>query len=155
MSPEDLGQERSLEVIATGFQEFLELVDSISEEEMLEPETVGSWSGKDVIADITGWERIVKEYIQAKDQGWLGYLPPAEPDGTWDQFNQSNVDPTRDWSLAEVIAQFEKTHHEFMRIAAASKHTNWPPVVRITKTHYEEHHEDLRGIPDVVRRRRA
>lgn len=155
MSAGDLGRDASLAAIAESFQEFLELVASITDEDMLEPETVGSWSGKDVVADITGWERVVKEYIEARDRGWLGYLPPAEPDGTWDQFNQSNVDPTRDWSLAEVIAQFEKTHHEFMRVAAASDHTDWPPVVRITKTHYEEHHDDLRGITEVVRNRRG
>ncbi len=153
MSRETLGREQSLEMISKGFQEFLELIDSIPEEQLLEPETVGSWSGKDVIADITGWERVVKEYIEAKDRGWQGYLPPAEPDGTWDQFNQSNVDPTRDWSLDEVKADFAKTHHAFMRVAAGSEHTNWQAVVRITKIHYEEHHDDLRAIPDVVRAR--
>ncbi len=153
MNAEDLGREKSLEVIEEGFQEFLKLIASISEADMLEPETVGKWSGKDVVADVTGWERVVMEYLEAKDRGWLGYLPPAEADGTWDQFNQSNVDPTREWSLAEVIANFEKTHHAFMRVAAASEHTNWPPIVRITKIHYEEHHDDLRGIPDVVRSR--
>ena len=155
MTVEDLGRERSLEVIDAGFREFLELIDSIPEEDMLEPETVGSWSGKDVIADVTGWERVSKEFFEAKDRGWMGYLPPAEPDGTWDQFNQSNVDPTRSWTLAEVIASFELTHHAFMRVAAASEHTLWPPVVRITKTHYEEHHEDLKRIPEIVRSRRG
>ncbi len=153
MAVEDLGREKSLEVIATGFSEFLELVHSIPEADMLVPETVGTWSGKDVVADIAGWERIVMRYLEAKDRGWQGYLPPAEPDGTWDQFNQSNVDPTRDWSLAEVVADFEKTHHAFMRVAAASEHTNWPPIVRITKTHYEEHHDDLRNIPNVAKNR--
>ena len=153
MSGEDLGRDESLEGIESGFREFLQLVASIPESHMLEPKTVDRWSGKDVVADITGWERVVKEYIEARDQGWTGYLPPAEPDGTWDLFNQSNVDPTRDWSLAEVVAQFEKTHHEFMRVAAGSEHTNWPAVVRITKTHYEEHHDDLRGIAEVVRSR--
>ncbi|CAN5549366.1 hypothetical protein BH23CHL2_BH23CHL2_22440 [soil metagenome] len=153
MSAEDLGREKSLEAIDQDFQEFLDLVRSVPEADMLEPDTVGRWSGKDVIADIAGWERVVMKYLEAKDRGWAGYLPPAEPDGTWDQFNQSNVDPTRDWSLAEVIADFEQTHHAFMRVAAASEHTNWPPIVRITKTHYEEHHDDLRGISDVVRRR--
>ena len=151
MTSEDLGPQKSLAAIAEGFGQFLELIASISEEDMLVPNTVGSWSGKDVVADVTGWERIVKEYIEARDRGWQGYLPPAEPDGTWDQFNQSNVDPTRDWSLAEVIAQFEKTHHEFMRVAAGSEHTNWPAVVRITKTHYEEHRDDLAAIPDLAR----
>jgi hypothetical protein len=153
MSAEDLGRDKSLEVIEAGFLEFLQLIRSISESDMLEPETVGSWSGKDVVADVTGWERVVLEYIEAKDRGWMGYLPPAEADGTWDQFNQSNVDPTREWSLAEVVAHFEKTHHAFMRVAAASDHTNWPPIVRITKIHYEEHYDDLRGIPQVVRSR--
>jgi hypothetical protein len=153
MVAEDLGRAKSLDVIDRGFRAFLELIASISEEDMLAPATVGSWSGKDVVADVTGWERVVMEYLEAKDRGWLGYLPPAEPDGTWDQFNQSNVDPTRDWSLAEVIANFEKTHHAFMRVAAASEHTSWPPVVRITKIHYEEHEDDLRGIPESVRKR--
>jgi len=155
VSAEDLGRAESLRVIDEGFREFLDLIASIPEEDMLEPETVGSWSGKDVVADVAGWERVTMEYLEARDRGWTGYLPPAEADGTWDLFNQSNVDPTRDWSLAEVVADFEKTHHAFMRVAAASEHTNWPPIVRITKTHYEEHHGDLRNIPDIVRTRRA
>lgn len=153
MTAEDLGREKSLEVIDRGFREFLELIASIPEDQMLEPSTVGTWSGKDVVADVAGWERAVMRYLEAKDRGWSGYLPPAEPDGTWDQFNQSNVDPTRDWSLAEVVADFEKTHHAFMRVASASAHTNWPPIVRITKTHYEEHYEDLRSIPEIVQAR--
>jgi hypothetical protein len=150
MSSEDPGRDESLQLIAKSYGEFLALVDSISEADMLEPETVGTWSGKDVLADIAGWERSLTEYVEARDRGWMGYSPPAEPDGTWDRFNQSNVDPTRDWSLDEVKAHFAKTHHALMRVAANSEHTPWASVVRLTKTHYEEHHDDLRNIPEII-----
>ena len=155
MTADGPGRDESLQLIAEAYRDFLALLDSIPEEDMLEPNTIGTWSGKDVIADIAGWERAVMEVIEARDKGWQGYAPPAEADGTWDSFNQSNVDPTRGWSLDEVKAHFAKTHHALLRVASNSEHTNWQSVIRLTKTHYEEHFDDLRNIPDIVARRSA
>jgi hypothetical protein len=155
MSTDGPGRDESLQLISAAYRDFLALLDSIPEADMLEPNTVGSWSGKDVVADIAGWERAVLRVIEARDRGWLGYSPPAEADGTWDRFNQSNVDPTRDWSLDEVKAHFAKTHHTLMRVATNSEHTTWASVVRLTKTHYEEHYDDLQNIPEIVAGRKA
>lgn len=79
MSEEGPGRDESLTLIAEAFREFVALIDSIPEADMLVPDTVGSWSGKDVVADVAGWERAVMEYIEARDRGWLGYTPRRKP----------------------------------------------------------------------------
>jgi hypothetical protein len=147
MTTNDQEQSEYLEQIEDAHQQFLELIGSIPEEALLAPNTVGTWSGKDVIADVTGWEAEILRVIHELDAGREAQGRPAEADGTWDRFNQSNVDPTRDWTLAQVLVHFDQVHRELVETAAKSSNTPWRGVVRLTKTHYEEHHADLREIP--------
>jgi hypothetical protein len=147
MSVSDDERRAYLEEIDVAYQEWLALIASIPEDDMLVPNTVGTWSGKDVVADVTGWEAETLRYIRELDAGRTAEWQPAEEDGTWDRFNQSNVDPTRDWTLAEVVADFQRVHGELMETAAASPNTPWRSVVRLTKLHYEEHYDNLREIP--------
>ena len=150
MTISDAERAENLQAIEEAYRKFLGIIDNIPEDQLLAPNTVGKWSGKDVVADVAGWEIEVTRYIRELDAGREAIPQPAEEDGTWDQFNQSNVDPTRDWSLDEVKAHFDKVHYEFMDVATASEHTHWPSVVRITKGHYEEHYDDILGIPEVL-----
>lgn len=150
MSVTDEERRAYLREIEVAYEEWLALIASIPEPALLAPNTIGHWSGKDVIADVTGWEAETLRVIRELDAGRQAQSAPADPDGTWDSFNQSNVDPTRDWSLAEVLADFQRVHGELLETAATSPSTPWRGVVRLTKTHYEEHHADLRGIPAKV-----
>lgn len=150
MSVSDDERRAHLQEIDVAYQEWLALIAGIPEPAMLTPNTVGTWSGKDVVADVTGWEAEILRVIRELDAGRAAQGQPAEDDGTWDRFNQSNVDPTRDWTLAEVVADSQRVHGELMETAAASPNTPWRSVVRLTKTHYEEHYDDLRGIPAQV-----
>ncbi len=146
----DIDVTEQLQIIDEAYKQLLAIVGSMTEEEMLAPRTVGIWSGKDVVADIAGWEAEVTRYILELDAGNEAVPQPAEEDGTWDQFNQRNVDLTSDMSLEQVLTYFDDIHRRFIEVSVASPNTPWPAVVRITKTHYEEHHDDLTQIPEVV-----
>ena len=150
MSISEQEQAEYLEQIDAAYREFLALIASIPEEDMLAPNAVGVWSGKDLVADVTGWEAELLRVIRELDAGREAQGQPAEEDGTWDRFNQSNVDPTRDWTLAEVLVNFDRVHRELIETATTSPNTPWRSLVRLTKLHYEEHHDDLRGIPAKV-----
>jgi hypothetical protein len=106
---------RTLAALETRFNEFLAVLDRVPPERMEEPTLDGEWSVKDLLAHITFWEWHTMTGIQAGIRGER----PDWPHGSTDAINagvyaQSHIRP-----LADVLADFHRTHGEFMDTIAA------------------------------------
>src|SRR5689334_9525300 len=78
---------------------------------------LGTWGVREILIHISGWHR---EMIPALARAARGEEP--YPAGTYDDFDNWNarfVDARRGVKMAEVIAQLEDSHREFVRAAGA------------------------------------
>jgi hypothetical protein len=95
-------------------------LDFLSQEGMLEPNVIGEWSVKDVLAHLADWETHMCIWLTAARHG----DPVKSPDFglTWEQldlFNQHVFEAHRGQSLEEVQAYFRNTHSQFMDMVEA------------------------------------
>ena len=108
-------KQQLLEAIATGYTGWTDVLARISPERMVEPDTIGDWSVKDVIAHIAADHRWLAAQLDADMQGRLPAAsacfgqndpPPPEYDIADNQDrNDWNVLRHRDWTLEAVTGE--------------------------------------------------
>src|SRR5689334_17586769 len=101
---------RTLAALETRFAEFLAVVARVPPERMEEPTLDGGWSVKDLLAHITYWEGHTLAGIQAGLRGER----PAWPRGSTDAVNAEVHAQSRVRPLADVRADFARTHQALM-----------------------------------------
>jgi len=127
----------------------------LSDAELTQPDVVGFWSIKDVMAHVARCERLVMEWYRTRVSGdssvqlELGFSPEAE-----DRMNQEWYEQDRHLSLAETRAVFNASYHDiWSAIEAMSEdeifrggHYPWtgqwpllPYLCANTDGHYAEH----------------
>jgi hypothetical protein len=127
----------------------------LSDAELTQPDVVGFWSIKDVMAHVARCERLVMEWYRTRVSGdssvqlELGFSPEAE-----DRMNQEWYEQDRHLSLAETRAVFNASYHDIRSaIEAMSEdeifrggHYPWtgqwpllPYLCANTDGHYAEH----------------
>ena len=92
----------------------------LSQEDLLQPDVVGKWSIKDVLAHLADWESHMPIWLEATRVG----DPVAEIESglNWKQFeafNQRIYERHCNQSLDEVLDYFHKTHEQFMQLVEA------------------------------------
>lgn len=138
-------EERSetLAEMARGHRELTELLDSIAPSDLERPNTVGHWSGKDVLSHIAAWEVEATRFVGARDAGNDESLID---ESQFDAFNEENVTKTRDWTLDQVRAYFESAHLDFVNICRTSPTVSAGFATGLSSHHYEEHMDQFRGM---------
>lgn len=106
---------RTLAALETRFNEFLAVLARVPPERMEEPTLDGGWSAKDLLAHITFWEWHTLTGIQAGLRGER----PAWPSGSTDAINAGVYEKSHARPLADVRADFDRTHQAFMDQVAA------------------------------------
>jgi hypothetical protein len=106
---------RTLAALEARFNEFLVMLDRVPLERMEEPGLDGGWSVKDLLAHITFWEWHTLTGIQAGLRGER----PDWPHGSADTLNARVYERSHDRPLADVRADFDRTHQAFMDQIAA------------------------------------
>lgn len=111
----------------------------------------GVWGVREILAHMTGWHR---ELAPA-----LGRLARAEkpiPDGVSyedvDAWNTRFAEAKRSWPTAEILAELEASHRDFMRAAGAVPEERFVPgktahrlVDLNARHHYQEHGQQIRA----------
>lgn len=136
-----------LQIAARAWLELKRLADSISDERLERPNTIGSWSGRDMLGHLAGWEAIGINIIeQLNERGEYDKLGISTE--TIDAFNEEMLIPYRALSTADVRQALEDTHYALMHLAEHSEADRVAEVVLdVTRDHYSKHLPDLRGIP--------
>ena len=130
-----------LHEVSHSWLDLLRAIRPLSDAELTKPNTVGQWSGKDMMGHITFWERYALDNIKAVEAG-------LEPDVIED-FEAANLIAAKEMSslsLAEVRARFEATHDELMQALETTPLLTRDRIEGATFGHYAEHAADFRAI---------
>jgi hypothetical protein len=95
-------------------------LEGLSREEMAQPDVVGEWSVKDVLAHLADWEAHMPVWMEATRRGEA--VAEIESGLNWKQFNEFNqriYARHRDQSLEEVLDYFHTIHEQFMTMVEA------------------------------------
>jgi len=91
----------------------------LNREDIVRPNTMSSWSFKDVLAHLAHWEAFLPDWIEACRRGEDAEAPA--PGLTWAVkdikiLNQRIFEEHQNQSLEDVLAYFRDTHTQFMTL---------------------------------------
>jgi hypothetical protein len=136
-----------LDVVDRAWADLTALLDSIPDAALERPNTIGHWSGRDMVGHLAGWEaigsRIIRELEERGEFTRLGVT--AE---TINAFNEDMLAPYRALSTPDVRRALAETHRELMDLAERSPAADAEIVLDVTRDHYNKHVGDLRGCLD-------
>ena len=125
------------------FSELRQAVDGLDDTRLTRV-WLGTWSAREILIHISGWHT---EMIPALGRIARGEAP--YPAGTYDDFDAWNarfVERKRGVKLADVLAELDVSHRDFMRAAAAVPEPAFAPngaarelFVGVGPGHYREH----------------
>jgi hypothetical protein len=137
-----------IDMLQKASQSWLELkrvINSLSEQQFTRPNTIGAWSGRDVLAHIIGWEEVAIDVIEAMEAGEPEEWPEVEGEEL-DAFNEELIEPFRDLPLADFRQQADDIHFRLMDLAERARTIRPDTVLGVTAEHYAEHIDDLRAL---------
>lgn len=129
---------------------FKESYAGLSDSQMVEPNVMGDWSVRDILAHITIWEEEALKYLPLILQE---RRPPRYKDlyGGIDAFNAQMVERKRNLPLAEVLRQLDETHRQLIDYIENSpeeqfvRETRFRRRLRLdTYSHYPIHAQAIR-----------
>ena len=139
-------QDNILGEIDKAWRELQAALGLVPPKRMSVPGVVGSWSVKDLIGHIKTWEseamKSIQHYLLHNGLEMLAW-----PDV--DEFNERTVRGKRGTPLANVLADFKKTHEEMVQFVRniTEETLDVPEVakrIRVdTSEHYAEHTENI------------
>ncbi len=104
-----------LEVINQTWADLNEIIDGLSEEQLLEPRAMDNgWSYKDIMAHITAWEMLAMDRINSAQTGEPLRYEVIESDDFANDFNADVYEKYKEKALAEIVDDFHKIHGEFV-----------------------------------------
>ncbi|HYI16908.1 MAG TPA: ClbS/DfsB family four-helix bundle protein [Thermomicrobiales bacterium] len=135
-----------LRVVSEAWGELKTVIDAIPDAALETPNTIGFWSGRDMVGHLAGWEeigiRLVREMDERGEFTRLGLNRE-----TVNAFNEEMLVPYRAMSTTAVRESLNDTHARLMQLAEASQADINAIVIDMTRDHYRKHVPDLRGIP--------
>ena len=134
-----------LQIASKSWLELKRLADSISDADLEKPNTIGIWSGRDMLGHLAGWEAVGIDIVeQLNERGEFTRLGLTRE--TVDAFNEEMLIPYRAMSTPEVRQALENTHFALMNLAETSQADIAEVVIDVTRDHYNKHLGDLRGV---------
>jgi hypothetical protein len=131
-----------LQRASRGWLELKRLVDRIPDRDMNRSDTVGVWSGRDLLAHIANWEEVALGVIERLESG----EPAGWPGGETDEKNAALLEPYRDASLEDVRDYLETSHFSLMDAAEHARNITPDVLLSVTANHYAKHMDDFRSI---------
>ncbi|MBP8003155.1 MAG: ClbS/DfsB family four-helix bundle protein [Chloroflexi bacterium] len=144
--------------IETSWAELLAAASQLTPTQLTTP-LDGDWTGKDLLAHITAWEKRVLELLQRGRNHPDGFHVEGVEDWDVDRVNLGYYEANRARPLTDIQHDFHHIHDQLMAELAlwpdALDHPQWsawiggPPLWQIipgdTYEHYEEHVDVMRG----------
>jgi hypothetical protein len=157
----DIDKAKLLQWIQTGYTAFKILVEEFHEEQLTQPDVIGEWSLKDIMAHILVHEQRMVQWMSKKLCGEDPFLfqPYAMPNDELDKLNEQIFQENRHRSFAEMAHTLEVTHSEVLHLVetTADKYLFdancyrllggeplWEAIAANTCWHYEEHGQGIR-----------
>ncbi|HYI16907.1 MAG TPA: ClbS/DfsB family four-helix bundle protein [Thermomicrobiales bacterium] len=140
-----------LQQVSRAWLDLTRTLSKLTDAQLLQPDTIGHWSGKDVLAHLANWEQIAAETIEEAEAGNPDAWPEDAYHSVVDEMNDSMLEPWRDRSLADVRQYLDDAHFTLMNLAETSPHVRPDLVVYLTATHYAEHADDFRLLATLPR----
>lgn len=142
--------DEKLEMLQEASRSWLELkriIDRIPDQAMNRPNTVGTWSGRDLLVHIANWEEVAIDVIEEIEAGGEASWPEADTD----ELNAEMLEPYRDNTLEEALEYLESTHFALMDVAEDASLITPDVVLGVTSRHYEKHLPDFQTIANFRR----
>ncbi|MDR8392601.1 DinB family protein [Aliifodinibius sp. S!AR15-10] len=124
--------------------EFIEVAQQLEQSKREKPGVCGSWSPKQVIAHITGWDKeVIRQFELFRD----GLEKAIEHD--IDEFNKNSVEDRNHLSWDETITELQQAHKLFYEMAKSissgerSKNEDYREWIEVQIDHYKHHTEQL------------
>ncbi len=128
-------------------EEFIQVIDSLNTTLRDQKLAEGSWSTKDILAHIVGWEDEVLKQFKA-------FLVNPDVDDTYDidSFNESSVSSRKNKTWNEIIEELKSTQEELSAfistlsqkdIDAEDRFSEW---VEVLIDHYKHHMSQLQKL---------
>lgn len=153
---EHMRKEDLQEQIRQGYEQLVELVNSLSEEQATTTGVNGVWSVKDNLAHLAVWQNYLLEGLQAIRSGKTpsGFGPDLKAE---DEINEHFYQQNKDRSLKEVLADLQEG---YQGVLSALENLSeqvlneplpwrkeggavWESVAGNTYEHYEEHRANI------------
>ncbi|MEX2315052.1 MAG: ClbS/DfsB family four-helix bundle protein [Thermomicrobiales bacterium] len=139
-----------LQIASKAWLELKRLADSIPDSALETPNTIGIWSGRDMLSHLAGWESIGIDIIEQLNQRGE-YTRLGLTRDTVDAFNKEMLIPYRAMSTADVRQALEDTHFALMQLAEECQADIAEVVIDVTRDHYDKHVGDLRPLLNLPR----
>ncbi len=121
----------------------------LSDSQMMEPDVMGDWSVKDILAHVTTWEEEALKYLPLIITG--GRPPRYIQYGGIDAFNAQMTEQKRGLALSEVLKQLDETHRRLIDYIRSvpeehfTRETRFRHRLRLdTYSHYPMHAKAIR-----------
>jgi hypothetical protein len=135
---------------AREYKGFHEALQGLNETQLNEV-WLGTWSIRDIVAHIVGWQEELGPALERLARGERP-IPAGVSYDDVDAWNARFAASRRDTPVADVLLELDKTHEYFLRAAASVPaerfqpgKTAWKIVDQNTAHHYREHAEQIRA----------
>lgn len=136
-----------VEQMEQSHRDFLQLIESISDERLLAENTVGDWSGKDLIAHLGHWQEAGLQIIRDLEAGKPGKWPYEAVDDL-DQWNEERMATARDMSLQEARQFQQRAFDDLLDAVKTSPKATRAAGIGATQFHYDIHREDFQRVAE-------
>ena len=121
----------------------------LSDSQLMEPDVMGNWSVKDILAHVTTWEEEALKYLPLIITG--GRPPRYIQYGGIDAFNAQMTEQKQGLALSEVLKQLDETHRRLIDYIRSvpeehfTRETRFRHRLRLdTYSHYPLHAKAIR-----------
>jgi hypothetical protein len=143
LSDED--REELLSTMDAAHHAFLELVASIDAADLLKENTIGIWSGKDLIAHLGHWQQAAIDLTRELEQDRPGKWP-GEDGNNINEWNEARVEEMGDQDLDEIRAYQQERYEELRELIQTSSFATRSAGIGATEFHYGLHTEDFESL---------
>lgn len=148
MTNQSSGKEAALQQIEDQWQQLLDSVNALPQEDLLRPGAVGHWSVRDMIGHIATWDRelvkVVDLYISSGEKTDYG------DDEAVDKYNEAEVRRQQGLTLSQLWEEVHQCHRELVEFLKnlseepfdpASYSGDW--IATDSWGHYREHRQNI------------
>ena len=135
---------------ALQFRAFHEAMHGLNEEQLTET-WLGTWSIRDIVAHISGWQREMTPALERLAKGQRPFAEGVSYDDP-DAWNARFATASRDVEVTDVLLELDRSHELFMHAAAQVPEdrympdkTAWKIVDLNSGQHYREHGDQIRA----------
>jgi len=143
MSMTDSERDDVLADIDAAYHRLTAVLDTLNAEEMQRPNTVGTWSGNDLLSHMAAWEVEGARYLNAISAGQEAVIPGNDE---YDAWNEQQVAKTRDWTVDQVRTLFDSAHRDFVHVVRTSDSVWRSIAIGLSSHHFEEHIDQFRSM---------